>query len=56
MLEYLCNETGTNPEDWEDIDGPTTGVGVERWFRHKEDGREVYLCDDQGDISISQAH
>ncbi len=50
-LKKLCRETGTAEKDWTEIDGPETGVGVERWFRHS-DGREAYACDDNGHITI----
>jgi len=50
-LEALCKQTGTTPDEWEAIDGPETGVGVEYWFRHG-DGREAYVCDDQGEIRV----
>lgn len=50
-LVQLAEQTGTSTEEWEQIDGPTTGVGIEYWFRHKS-GNEAYACDDQGDIRI----
>ena len=48
----VAQETGTNAKDWDFIDGPTTGVGVEYWLRHKT-GLEAYVCDDQGEIKIT---
>lgn len=51
-LEALCQETGTTPEDWNSMDGPETGVGVERWYVHTADGREAYTVDDQGSFTI----
>ena len=53
ILRELCKQTGTKSKDWEELDGPETGVGVERWFRNKKTGEEAYCCDDQGDITIS---
>lgn len=50
-LTQLCEETETEPEEWAVMEGPETGVGIEAWFRHK-DGREAYVCDDQGEIGI----
>jgi len=53
MLSKLCKETGTTEDDWEDMDGLETGVGVESWFRHVSDGREAYCVEDQGEITVS---
>ena len=52
MIKALCEETGTSRRDWEEIYGPETGVGVERWFRNKRTGVEAYVCDDQGCITV----
>lgn len=52
ILRELCEQTGTKKKDWESIDGPETGVGVELWFRNKKTGEEAYCCDDQGSITI----
>lgn len=51
ILKQLCEDTNTNAEDWESMDGPETGVGIERWYRHK-DGKEAYTVDDQGSFTI----
>lgn len=51
-LAALCEQTGTTPADWDQTDGPSTGVGVESWYVHKHDGREAYLVDDQGFITV----
>lgn len=50
-LRALCEKTETSESDWHQIDGPETGVGNERWYRHK-DGREAYTVDDQGSVSV----
>ena len=50
LLE-LCLGTDTEPEDWEAIDGPQTGVGIENWYR-RHDGTEAYVCNDQGNITF----
>lgn len=50
-LAEVCLETETEPEEWTPIDGEETGVGVESWYRH-HDGREAYVCDDQGEITV----
>lgn len=49
----IAEQTDTHYSDWEYIDGPETGVGVEQWFRNKHTGQEAYVCDDQGELSIS---
>jgi hypothetical protein len=51
-LKELCRQTGTKPKSWKAVDGPETGVGVEYWFEHKRTGETVYVCDDQGHITI----
>ncbi len=33
-LDYLCQETSTTPEEWEETDGPDSGVGVDYHFFH----------------------
>lgn len=49
-LKFLCQETDTKPNQWEELDGPESGVGVEYWYRHKKSGQEAYLCIDQGEV------
>lgn len=53
ILEAIVDETDTDYDDWEQISGPSTGVGIERWYVNIRTNQEVYGCDDQGDISIS---
>lgn len=53
-LKQLCEETGTKPEAWEEVNGPETGVGIERWFFNEELGTGYYTCDDQGHITIEK--
>jgi len=50
-MQKLTFETDTAADEWESMDGPQTGVGVEFWYRH-DDGREAYVVDDQGEITI----
>lgn len=52
ILTQLCDETATSLNDWTEASGPETGVGVEYWFQHSN-GNFAYICDDQGDISIT---
>lgn len=51
ILNAVKEKTGLN-SGWQEICGPTTGVGVEYWFKNKN-GIEVYVCDDQGSLTIS---
>jgi hypothetical protein len=51
IRQAVSQATNTRSKDREFIDGPETGVGVEYWLRHK-DGREAYVCDDQGVVNI----
>ena len=51
-LAALCEQTDTEPGDWLEVVGTTTGVGVERSYVHI-DGCEAYTVDDQGEISVS---
>lgn len=53
ILAEIVYETDSCPTDWEELDGPETGVGIERWYRNRHSGQEVYGCDDQGDVTLS---
>lgn len=46
-LDHLCQETGTAPEEWEETDGPDSGVGVDHYFAHAMLGM-WYVNEDQG--------
>jgi len=50
-MQKLAYETDTEISDWEPMEGPETGVGIEYWYRHR-DGLEAYVVDDQGEITI----
>jgi hypothetical protein len=50
-LSALCAQTNTAGGDWAESQGPTTGVGTERWFIHS-DGRQAYTCDDGGEVRV----
>ena len=52
VILFLTQNTNTDKEDWESIDGPDSGVGVDFYFRHK-DGREAYINLDQCYLSGS---
>lgn len=52
-LRLLCEQTGTESHEWDEFDGPTTGVGVERYYAHVDGKRTAYTCDDQGQVTVS---
>ena len=54
-LEVLASVTHTSAEDWESLDGPDSGVGVDYWYRHRGTGKEAYLNLDQDHLTISVA-
>lgn len=51
--EQLANVTATSPNDWEDLDGPDSGVGVDYWYRNIRTGVEAYVNLDQDHLMIS---
>ena len=34
-LEVLASVTNTSADDWESLDGPDCGVGVDYWYRRQ---------------------
>jgi hypothetical protein len=52
-LEVLASVTHTSADDWESLDGPASGVGVDYWYRHRDTGKEAYLNLDQDHLTIS---
>ena len=52
-LEVLATVTHTSADDWESLDGPDSGVGVDYWYRHRGSGAEAYLNLDQDYLTIS---
>jgi hypothetical protein len=52
-LEVLASVTHTSADDWESLDGPDSGVGVDYWYRHRGSGAEAYLSRDQDHLTIS---
>jgi hypothetical protein len=44
--------TYTRPQDWEDIEGPDSRVGLDYWLRHKTQGFTLYANCDQGEWSF----
>ncbi len=53
VVEILASVTGSQVDDWEDLDGPDSGVGVDFWFRHRTTGVEAYANLDQDHVTIS---
>lgn len=53
IIQQVCDETDTKPADWNEMDGPDSGVGVDYWFVNKHTGQEVYVNDDQGHVTIN---
>ena len=51
-LDELCRKTGTRSDEWEFLDGPDSGVGVDYWLKHQPTGREAYVNDDQGHVTV----
>ena len=52
-LEVLTSLTQTSADDWQSLDGPDSGVGVDYWYRHRGSGKEAYLNLDQDHLAIS---
>jgi len=52
-LEVLASVTQTLVDDWEDLGGPDSGVGVDYWYRQRSTGKEAYLNLDQDHLTIS---
>jgi hypothetical protein len=52
-LEVLASVTHTPADDWESLDGPDSGVGVDYWYRQRSTGKEAYLNLDQDHLTIS---
>jgi hypothetical protein len=46
-IEFLSAETDTKPAEWEEIDGPESGVGIDHYFVHTDLGI-WWVNDDQG--------
>jgi len=48
----IAEMTGTDAADWEEVDGPESGVGVDYHYAHAA-GATAYIVHDQERISIS---
>ena len=51
-LDELCRATGTRVHEWDFLDGPTSGCGVDYWLKHKPTGKVACVNDDQGHITL----
>ena len=52
-LQVLASVTNTSADEWEDMAGPDSGVGVDYWYRHRQTGAEAYFNLDQDHLTIS---
>lgn len=50
-VKHLIETSTGKTEGWVEVDGPSTGVGIERWYTHP-DGLQAYVVDDQGSMRI----
>lgn len=50
-LDHLSRETGTAPGEWEEWDGPDSGVGVDHYFAHPSLGI-WYVNEDHGTFTV----
>jgi hypothetical protein len=53
VVEILASVTGSAVSDWEDLDGPDSGVGIDYWYRNRKTGAEAYANLDQDHLTIS---
>ena len=53
IVKILAQVTGTAEDDWEYLDGPESGVGVDYWLRDRRSGAEAYANLDQDHLTIS---
>ena len=52
-MEMLASITDSTLEDWQDLDGPRSRVGVDYWYRRRTTGAEAYANLDQDHLTIS---
>ncbi len=50
LLGHLTN---TDREDWNEIDGPDSGSGLDYWYANARTGAEAYINLDQTFLEIS---
>ncbi len=49
----LGHLTGTDPQNWKEMDGPDSGSGLDYWYRNESTGEEAYLNLDQTFLEVS---
>ena len=52
-VKIIAEKTRTEATNWIAIDGPSTGMGLELWFRNDVTGSEAYVCNHAGDVAIT---
>lgn len=50
IQKIVAANSNTNSADWEFIDGPASGVGVDYWLLNRKESLEAYVCVDQGEV------
>lgn len=50
--DWLAVLTGTEAKNWEPVDGPQSGTGVDFWFVYEPDQTKAYVNDDQGYVTF----
>ena len=50
IQKIVAANSNTNATDWEFIDGPESGVGVDYWLANRRESLEAYVCVDQGEV------
>ena len=53
ILQILATVTDTKADDWELLDGPESGFGIDYWFQHRKTGTEAYASLDQDNVNLS---
>lgn len=52
IKKALIEQAGGSEEDWEYMEGPDSGVGVDYWFYNDATGQEAYVNVDQGEYTV----
>ena len=52
IVEILAQVTGSAEDDWEYLDGPDSGLGIDCWFRDCRSVAEAYANLDQAHLSL----
>lgn len=52
IISFVIAKYGGDEDDWVELEGVPSGVGVDYWFKNKKTGQEVYVNNDQGVINI----